>query len=105
MCEEHDGTFTCFCTSDRTGDKCEKRLSKNDIKVIQFDGKSFVELIPMANVDHKVSIEVEFRADLHESNDHTLSVADGIILYAHQNPNADGDFISLAIVNGCVGIR
>ena len=100
MCEEHDGTFTCFCTTDRTGDRCEKQLSENDIKVAQFSRHSFVELIPMANVDHKVSIDIEFRANLFKSNVPSNVVSDGIILYAHQNPNADGDFISLAIVNG-----
>ena len=35
-CEEHDGTFTCFCPSDRTGDRCERRLSKADFEVSRF---------------------------------------------------------------------
>ena len=54
----------------------------------------------MANVDHKVSIDIEFHANQYKGNVPSQFVADGILLYAHQNPNADGDFISLAIVDG-----
>ena len=32
-CEEHDNTFTCFCPDDRTGDRCERALSENDLRV------------------------------------------------------------------------
>ena len=60
-CEEHDNTFTCFCPSDRTGDRCERRLSENDLRVPMFNGNSFVELLPMKNVEHKLSVEVEFK--------------------------------------------
>ena len=98
MCEEHDGTFTCFCTTDRIGERCEIKLSEHEIKVAQFNKVSFVELLPLKNVDHKLSIEIEFHATPNKVND----VSDGILLYAHQNPNADGDFISLAVVNGYV---
>ena len=92
MCEEHDGTFTCFCTSDRTGKRCEKKLSEHGIKVAQFNKHSYVELLPLKNVDHKLSIDIQFHVEFPN--------VDGILVYAHQNPNADGDFISLAIVNG-----
>jgi len=97
LCEEHDNTYTCFCTADRTGERCEKKLSEEDLKIVHFDGQAFVELIPMKNVDHKVSIDLEFRVD-RVLGKH--GVPDGILVYAHQNPNADGDFISLAIVEG-----
>ena len=100
MCEEHDGIFTCFCTSDRTGDRCEKKLSKHDIKIAQFNRHSYVKLLPLKNGDHKVSIDIEFHPNVQKGNSHTKNIADGILLYAHQNPNADGDFISLAIVSG-----
>ena len=101
MCEEHDGTFTCFCTSDRTGDRCEKKLSAHDIKIAQFNRHSFVELLPLKNGDHKVSIDIEFRTKPdNKGHSNVPVISDGILLYAHQNPNADGDFISLAIVSG-----
>ena len=101
MCEEHDNTYTCSCTADRTGERCEKKLSEEDLKVVRFDGQAFVELIPMKNVDHKVSIDLEFRVDdVSRNRGEAHGVPDGIIVYGHQNPNADGDFISLAIVDG-----
>ena len=98
-CEEHDGTFTCFCTSDRTGDLCEKQLSENDVKVASFDGISFVELNPLQNVDHKVSIEMEFRINGFYAKS-SKSKHDGILFYAHQNPNGDGDFMAIVLRNG-----
>ena len=60
-------------------------------QVAAFNGvDSFVELMPLENVDHKLSIDIEFK---------TMSPM-GILVYAQQNPNADGDFVSLAIING-----
>lgn len=96
-CEAHDNTFTCFCTKDRTGERCERRLSDEDHKIPAFDGKAFVELIPMENVDHKVSMELEFKA-------HSL---DGVLVYAQQGLDhvQDTDFISLSINDGFVEFR
>ena len=62
-CEEHDNTYTCFCSGDRTGDRCERRLSENDVRVPMFSTNSLVELLPMENVEHKVSIEIDFKAN------------------------------------------
>ena len=73
-CEEHDNTFTCFCPADRTGDRCERRLSENDLRVPMFSGNSFVELMPMENAEHKVSIEIDFKANS----------LDGLLLYSQQ---------------------
>ncbi len=91
-CEDHDGTFTCFCTSDRTGDTCDRQLDHTDVHVAAFDGAAFVELKSMADlgVEHKFSLDVEFRAD----------APNGVIAYAHQRPDAEGDFVSLALVDG-----
>ena len=96
-CEEHDGTFTCFCTADRTGDLCERQLSETDVAVASFNGQSFVELQPLQNVDHKVSIDMEVRPE--------AGSRDGIIFYAHQNPNGDGDFLSVTLRRGYVEFR
>ena len=89
-CEEHDGTFTCFCTSDRTGERCERQLTDQDVQVPSFDGFAFVEMKPIQKVEHKFSVEIEFKTQSQ----------DGLILFAQQNTNGDGDFISLALVNG-----
>ena len=52
-CEEHDGTFTCFCTKDRTGDTCQTKLS-DSVSVAAFSGHSYVKLHPIKNADHKI---------------------------------------------------
>lgn len=54
-----------------------------------FHGQSFVELKKMKAQD-KFSIEIEFKSLL----------TDGILLYAQQNKDHNGDSISLAIVAG-----
>jgi agrin len=62
-----------------------------------FNGNSFVELLPMENVDHKVSMEIDFKS-------HSL---EGILVYAQQYPaiSEGSDFISLALVDGHVEFR
>ena len=38
-CEEHDGTFTCYCPPGLAGDRCQHDLSKHDqIAVASFLG-------------------------------------------------------------------
>jgi len=49
-----------------------------------------VELLPLENVDHKLSIEIVFKS---------MSTY-GILLYAQQNSNSGADFVSIAIING-----
>ena len=88
-CEEHDGTFTCFCTTDRTGERCERQLTDKDVQVPSFDGSAFVEMKPLQKVEHKFSVEIEFKTQ----------AQDGVILFAQQEENGNGDFISLALVN------
>eukprot|EP00094_Tigriopus_californicus_P000322 TCALIF_00311-PA protein Name:"Similar to Agrn Agrin (Mus musculus)" AED:0.20 eAED:0.20 QI:0/0.36/0.34/0.86/1/1/23/48/1678 len=95
-CEEHDGTFTCFCPSNRIGDRCERELSESDVQVPSFDGRlSYVELEPLENVEHKFSLEIEFKA----------RAINGILIYAQEKPNGLGDFISVALIDGHVEFR
>ena len=91
-CEEHDGTFTCFCTKDRTGDRCQTHIAEGDVAA--FSGTdSFVKLRPLKHADkHKLSLEMEVRP---ASVDHG-----GILFYAHQNPNGDGDFLAVTVRDG-----
>ena len=91
-CEEHDNTFTCFCPTDRTGERCERRLSENDLRIPNFNGNSFVELLPMENPSHKVSVEIEFKAYNSE----------GILLFAQQDSKMGNDFISIHLKEGFV---
>lgn len=43
-CEEHDGTFTCYCGPGRAGKLCEETLENFNISVPAFHGKSFIQL-------------------------------------------------------------
>ena len=97
-CEAHDGTFTCFCTPDRTGDRCERRsVTEDDVSVASFDGggrrPSFVELRPLAKAEHKLSLEIEFRAER----------ADGMLVYAQEFDDGSGDYVALVLSDGYVG--
>lgn len=56
-----------------------------------FDGKSYVRMDRL-KAYHKFSIEVEF----------ITYAKNGIILYNQQKADGSGDFVSLAIVDGCV---
>ena len=62
-----------------------------------FNGNSFVELLPMDNVEHKVSIEIDFKAYSME----------GILVYAQQSPELkEGqDYLSIVLVDGHVEFR
>lgn len=59
-----------------------------------FGGRSYVQLKPL-KAYHKLSIEVEFKS---YSND-------GIILYDQQKADGQGDFVSLALIDGFVQFR
>ena len=44
-CEEHDGTFTCYCGPGRTGKLCQQTLSRGlNISVPAFTGKSHIRV-------------------------------------------------------------
>ena len=43
-CESHDNTFTCYCSTGRTGKFCEKLVDQADLAVASFTGRSLVTL-------------------------------------------------------------
>lgn len=94
-CEAHDGTFTCFCTADRTGDRCERQLTTEDILIPQFEHGSYVELVPLEKVQHRFSVEIEFKSD----------GDDGVIMFAQEKYDGTGDFIAILLVNGYLEFR
>lgn len=49
-----------------------------------------MELEPLENVEHKFSLEIEFKA----------RAINGILIYAQEKPNGLGDFISVALIDG-----
>ncbi|CAB4061570.1 unnamed protein product [Lepeophtheirus salmonis] len=89
-CDEHDGTFSCYCRSGLTGSRCEHDLSLTDMNTASFTGQdSHVEIkIPTDSVK-RMEIEIMFR---------TFNVQEGLLLYG-QSEN-ENDFISLGIMDG-----
>ena len=88
-CEEHDGTFTCYCEENRTGKYCEKVITRTDIRVASFTGRSFVHLKPMTESATRTNIELYFK---------TYS-KDGIILLSRGSSQGLGDFLSISVIN------
>ena len=51
---------------------------------------SFVELRPLAKAEHKLSLEIEFRAE----------EADGMLVYAQEYDDGSGDYVALVLADG-----
>ena len=66
-------------------------VTEDDVAVASFDGrKSFVELRPLVAAEHKLSLEIEFRAER----------ASGILAYAQEYDDGSGDYVALVLVDG-----
>ncbi len=94
-CEEHDGTFTCYCHPDWTGDVCEREsLDEGDVAVASFGNggrASYVELKPLSrSAEHKLSVDIEFRSE----------TANGMLVYTQEYEDGSGDYAAIAIVDG-----
>lgn len=87
-------TFVCLCRPNFTGLLCDEEIDKRDYDLPSFDGRSFVRMNRL-KAYHTFSIEVEFKT----------YAENGIILYNQQKSDGSGDFVSLAIVDGCVRRR
>ena len=59
-CEEHDGTFTCYCMQGRLGQLCKKVIEKTDIRVASFHGQSYVKLKRLPDSVLRTSIKLRF---------------------------------------------
>lgn len=61
-CESHDGTFTCFCTKQRSGQYCEIELGPGDRgHVTGFTGQSRLSLRRAEQKSHSPSYSVSFK--------------------------------------------
>lgn len=60
-----------------------------------FAGRSYLELVRIHHVNKELTIEMEFRT--HNN--------DGILIYAGQNENGQGDYVSLTVKDGHVEFR
>ena len=60
-CEEHDGTFTCYCREGRLGKFCQEVIAATNIRVASFRGQSYVRLKKVPNSVIRTSIKLKFR--------------------------------------------
>ncbi len=65
------------------------------LQIPSFDDKAFVELKPLSKVEHKFSLDIEFRS----------LAQDGILLFAQQTIDGSGDFISLSLKDRLALVR
>lgn len=87
-------TFTCICDETYTGVLCDTEIILKKYQTPAFGGRSYVQLKPL-KAYHKLSLEVEFKT----------YKPDGIILYNQQRADGQGDFVSLALVDGYVQFK
>ncbi|XP_047735915.1 agrin [Hyalella azteca] len=87
------GSFTCDCPPHRSGPLCGEHHSA-PYQTPSFQGNSFLE-IKKIKAYNKVQIELEFRS----------FTSSGLLLYTQQQEDGEGDFLSLAVVDGFVEFR
>ena len=87
-CEDHDGTFTCYCREGRGGQLCEERLDTNTT-VPAFHGKSFIQLHlgrpGLAGL--RADLRLEFRTFLSSC----------LLYHSPGGQRRSGDFLSLSV--------
>ena len=90
-CEEHDGTFTCYCTPGRAGKLCEETLENFNISVPAFHGKSFIQLsggrADLAGL--RSDLRLEFRTFLSSC----------LLYHSPGGQRRSGDSLSLSVVD------
>jgi len=87
--------FFCSCSPGYHGEKCQLAKSPPEITVPEFHGTSFVTLPINDNVGRTLSYEVWFLSNK----------PDGVLIYSVQEDKENGDFISLAMINGHLQFR
>ena len=61
-CESHDGTFTCYCTKQRSGPYCETELGPGDAgQVTGFTGQSRLSLLRAEQKSHSPRYSLSFK--------------------------------------------
>ena len=87
-CEEHDGTFSCYCPPGLAGSHCQHDVSQASINIASFTGQSWVGLaIAKDALVNRFDLDFSFRS----------FSEDGILFYAQGSQ--DNDFLSLSLKN------
>ncbi|KAL3860973.1 hypothetical protein ACJMK2_007067, partial [Sinanodonta woodiana] len=89
---DHSLGYRCLCAIGRSGSICKQEIS---FMYPSFSGLSFLSLTPIGNITDHFTLEIAF---------HSMN-KDGVILFASENKDGTGQFISLAISNGQVELR
>ena len=85
-CEEHDGTFTCYCGEGMRGRFCEERVDIAGSKVASFSGTSFAKIRMSPTSLIRSSIKIKF-----------VSYEKSGQLFYNRNPK--GDFLKIELNN------
>ena len=89
-CEEHDGTFTCYCTQGRLGKFCQERIGDTAVRVAAFSGQSFVRLRQVQSSVVRTDIRMRFRT----------FARSGLLLHSsEQGPGKEGDKLEISVVD------
>ena len=89
-CEEHDGTFTCYCREGRLGRFCQEMIGSTGIRVASFHGQSYVQLGKIPNSVIRTSVKIKFR---------TFSSSGVLFSSSEQQPGKVGDRLEVSVVN------
>ena len=95
-CESHDGTFTCHCSKERTGQFCETELKVEDSLVAGFTGQSRISLTrPHKTTTPRYSVSFRFKPLSGEGvllhSGHTIiALHNGHIQFSHGDAVSNG---------------
>ena len=89
-CEEHDGTFTCYCREGRLGKFCQEEIENTNIRFASFRGQSFVRLKKIPNSVIRTSIKLRFRT----------FASSGLLFYSSEyQPGKQVDKLEISVVD------
>ena len=97
-CESHDGTFTCYCTKQRSGQYCETELGPGERgQVTGFTGQSRLSLLRAEQKIHSPRYSVSFKLKpvsgegvLVHSGDTIIALHNGHLQFSHGNNASSG---------------
>jgi hypothetical protein len=93
ICEEHDGTFTCYCREGSLGKFCQVMIGSKGIGVASFHGQSYVQLGKIPNSLIRTSIMMRFRI---------FSSSGVLFLSSGGQTGKLGDKLEISVVNSHV---
>ena len=59
-CEEHDGTYSCYCPPGLAGSNCEHDVTKTALNIASFTGHSLLGIVTPDDMINRFQIEFSF---------------------------------------------